>query len=517
MNNFSSGGEKPDSSVPSVSAQVPSNVACVDADYRYLFFNDEHKNSMREIWGAEACLGVNILLSIPVEAERLAVQHNLDLALAGQAFLIISEYGDRQRDSWESLYSPMYNAEGKVSGVSVTSNNVTVRQQLEDSWRQREKKYHYLFENMSEGFVICDIICDDKGVPYDCRVLEVNRVYAEQTGIKVDDIVGKTVVEFYPNIERSLIDRYGEIALTHVPRTFTHYNPYRQEHYETSGFSLGSGQFALLVKNVTERKGVEAELRANEERQRSEQQAREHQREMAHLERVNTMGEMATGLAHELNQPLAAISLYADVALRILDSDMPRPDQLREALEGSRKQALRASEIIRHLRRLVKKQSVDRSATNINELVASVVRFMQGDSQRYNVNLHLLLAEGLPLIMVDSVQIEQVLINLMRNAIEVERSASGIRRQVTISTGMLDGSHMQVKVADNGKGMTPEMSNSIFDAFFSTKQEHGMGLGLSISRSIVEAHEGHLAVVTSPGQGSTFILRLPISNYCIKV
>jgi C4-dicarboxylate-specific signal transduction histidine kinase len=252
------------------------------------------------------------------------------------------------------------------------------------------------------------------------------------------------------------------------------------------------------------------------EKKHLKEQAQQHQAELAFMARLNTMGEMATGLAHELNQPLSAINTYADVAIRMLDSGIKQPDKFREVVEGSRKQAIRASEIIRHLRQLVKKQGSEKAEVNLNEMVVNVVGFLEGEIQKRDIGLLLHLHGDLPRLVVDNIQIEQVLINLLRNALEVEWPVSSTAHEITIRTAIIDNKFVQTAISDNGVGMSSEILSQIFNPFFSTKGKRGMGMGLSICRSIVESHDGRLWATSEPGQGSTFFFNLPVSARQVK-
>jgi len=247
------------------------------------------------------------------------------------------------------------------------------------------------------------------------------------------------------------------------------------------------------------------------ERSRIEHDARQHQAELAHMARLDMMGEMATGMAHELNQPLAAIATYADVALRLLDAGIKQPGLLEEALQGARQQAVRASEIIRHLRQLVRKQAPQKSGLDINSLVGSVVEFTQFEAGKSQVHVTLQLGDALPKVSVDGIQIEQVLLNLVRNSIEALQSVSDKKREVSILTSMNRDDWMQVEVVDNGPGMSAEILDHLFKPFVTSKGAGGMGMGLSISRSIIEAHGGQLWAQSKPGRGARFILTLPLN------
>lgn len=245
------------------------------------------------------------------------------------------------------------------------------------------------------------------------------------------------------------------------------------------------------------------------ERWRSEQKAKLHQAELAHMARLNTMGEMATGMAHELNQPLTAIATYADAGLRILKSSCTYGDNIKQALEGSRDQARRASEIIRHLRQLVRKQPPLKKDTNLNALIKQAVSFMQFGTAKHKQNINLKLDQHLPLVSVDTIQLEQVLLNLIRNSLEAMQSAKSATKEVTLSSGVNAEGWVQISVADTGPGIDAKTLQHIFEPFMTSKGSAGMGMGLSICRSIMEAHNGRLWAESVPGQGATFYVTLP--------
>jgi|GEM_PF-1499648 len=245
------------------------------------------------------------------------------------------------------------------------------------------------------------------------------------------------------------------------------------------------------------------------ERWRGEQQAQLHQAELAHIARLNTMGEMATGMAHELNQPLTAIATYADAALRMLKSGTADRDKLKEALQGSRDQARRASELIRHLRQLVRKQPPLKKDVDLSVLIKQVVSFIQFGATRQKQKIVLELDRHLPQVSVDSIQLEQVLLNLIRNALEAMQSAKCAIQEVTLSTGVNADGWVQITVADTGPGIKAETLQHIFEPFMTSKGAAGMGMGLSICRSIMEAHNGHLWAESRPGQGATLYVTLP--------
>ena len=247
-------------------------------------------------------------------------------------------------------------------------------------------------------------------------------------------------------------------------------------------------------------------------RRQAEEQARQHQAEIAHMARLNIMGEMATGMAHELNQPLSAIVTYSDVASRLVTAGAEQRENLQRAIKGVREQAQRAAEIIRHLRQLVSKQAPQSRYVNLNKLINESVKLIKADTRQYHINIKQELTENIPMVRVDPIQIEQVILNLVRNSIEAINQANSKVREITIRTGVNAEQIVQVTLSDTGPGVDEQAQREIFKPFMTTKSGAGMGMGLSISRSIIEAHEGKLWVESEPGHGARFSFTLPPSK-----
>jgi C4-dicarboxylate-specific signal transduction histidine kinase len=246
------------------------------------------------------------------------------------------------------------------------------------------------------------------------------------------------------------------------------------------------------------------------ERRHGEEQAVLHQAELAHMSRLNVMGEMATGIAHELNQPLTAIANYASAASKLIGSENQQPDKLMSVLDSVQVQAKRASEIIHRLRKFVKKQTLQKSSVDLNHLVADVVGFMEIETKNDNVQVQLQLQDGLPIVYVDAIHIEQVLMNLIRNSLEAMMSVDENARLLTVHTQLNHEGLPLVEVTDTGPGIDRDTLKHIFEPFVTTKGTKGMGMGLSISRSIVEAHGGRLWAESEPGKGARFYLTVPV-------
>jgi C4-dicarboxylate-specific signal transduction histidine kinase len=250
--------------------------------------------------------------------------------------------------------------------------------------------------------------------------------------------------------------------------------------------------------------------RKEERRQQAEEQALQHQADLAHVDRVNIMGEMASGLAHELNQPLTAISTYCQAGLRIIAASEDKPDKLTHALEQASSQAQRAGEIIRRMRRFTGKGVVRRKPMDINRVINNAVSFVEAELNRKDIKLILDLAGDLPAATGDEIQIEQVILNLLYNAIEAMFSGSDNMRILRVSSLQTDVDTLQVTVCDTGPGLDAAAIDRIFNPFYTTRKD-GMGLGLAISRSIVEAHGGKLRADSTPGDGVTFYFTLSVA------
>ena len=243
------------------------------------------------------------------------------------------------------------------------------------------------------------------------------------------------------------------------------------------------------------------------ERKRAAELARQQQEKLQFTARLVTMGEMASTLAHELNQPLSAIAGYTTGCINRLDAgDLPR-DELRGALDKLALQAQRAGRIIRRVHDFVRRSEPQRAPCAINAVIDEAIGLIEADARKRGVRIVRELAGGLPEISADRVMLEQVLLNLMRNGMDAMQDTAPSARQLVVSTAAADGS-LLVSVADRGGGIAREIAEHLFEPFFSTKPE-GMGMGLNICRSIIEFHKGRLWVDDGPGGGTVFRFTLP--------
>ena len=249
------------------------------------------------------------------------------------------------------------------------------------------------------------------------------------------------------------------------------------------------------LHDVTDRKLAEEEVRQSQER-------------LTHVGRLSTMGEMATGLAHEINQPLTAIATYAQAAVRMIDAPGGAdPAELREPLVQITSQALRAGEVIRRLRAFVKNRATRTETVDLNRLIEDLRMLAEPDVRVNDVRLVVELAPAVPPVSADPVQIHQVLLNLVRIAIDATLEAHAAPREILVRSSALPDA-VEVAVIDRAGGIRPEIAAHLFDPFYTTKA-HGTGLGLAISRSIIRAHRGKLGHKPTPGGGTTFYFTLP--------
>jgi C4-dicarboxylate-specific signal transduction histidine kinase len=274
--------------------------------------------------------------------------------------------------------------------------------------------------------------------------------------------------------------------------------------------TLTRGAQEFLVKGQTDERMLARAVRYAIERKRSEvelQQAHRrlqqqlHQAELAHLARLNTMGEMASGMAHELNQPLTSLVGFAESALAGLDSGNLSEEDLRHVLNRVVSESQRAAEIIRRLRRLVRKREPERSATRLNEVICEVLEIVEFDTEAARCDIQLELGSGLPLVDADRVQIQQVLLNLVRNGIEAMDGLPEAERFLMLRSEF-DETTIRVSVSDNGLAVDEVTVSRLLEPYFTTKKS-GLGLGLAICRTIIEAHAGQLTVESNPERGLT--------------
>ena len=249
-----------------------------------------------------------------------------------------------------------------------------------------------------------------------------------------------------------------------------------------------------------------------DERRRAEDRAQQHLAELAHVARLSTIGEMVAELAHELNQPLSAICSHAQACRRLLNSDdRDYSEELLASLNQVNEQGTRAAEIIRRVRRFVAKAKPLEAVVDVNAMIRDVVELMSFDARMACAEVVLGLTEPLPTVVGDRIQLEQVLVNLMRNGFEALRESNRQPRRLTVRTALERPKDIVVEVCDNGVGIAADVFGRLFERFFTTKAS-GMGMGLSVSQSIIENHGGTLCATPAPDGGAAFRFTLPVDS-----
>jgi C4-dicarboxylate-specific signal transduction histidine kinase len=269
---------------------------------------------------------------------------------------------------------------------------------------------------------------------------------------------------------------------------------------------------AKVQERTVELKKANQQLQSEiAERESAEEDLIRVQAEIARIARITTMGEMAASIAHELNQPLGSIVMSGDAGLRWLGTKPPNLDEVRQAVEAIIRDGTRASNVLVRIRDLFRRGERLKERSDINEIINEVIALSEGELRRNETLLRTEMLGNLPPVVVDRVLLQQVILNLMMNGMEAMRAVSDRMRVLRIRTEEQPLGSVFVLVQDSGVGLDPKHSSRIFEPFYTTKME-GIGMGLTISRSIIEAHGGRLWAIASDGPGSTFCFTLPIEK-----
>lgn len=323
-------------------------------------------------------------------------------------------------------------------------------------------------------------------------------------GYSAEEVIGRNVAMLMPPPHREqhgkYIDNYLRTGDTKIIGRGREVNGRRK------GGALFPMELAISEVQLADRVMFTGIVRDISARRRAELEARRNLNEHAHASRLAALGEMVSGIAHELNQPLAAIVSFADACQRLLGSGQRDPTLLQDALQQISEQGRRAGSIVNQLKDFVKKREATRSIIDINDIVRNVLDILRYEIRNYDVKTNVDFASHLPMLRADRIQIEQVLLNLVQNAID---AMAGRETRVVSLYTQLNAEKVTVTVSDTGPGFGSDISEQMFDAFFTTKPK-GTGLGLSISRSIIEAHGGALMARQQTEGGAVFEFTLPL-------
>jgi two-component system sensor kinase FixL len=392
-----------------------------------------------------------------------------------------------------SVKFPLLDSAGTPVGLCGISTDITALKQAEAELRRSEAALSALVENTTDAIWSVD----RNGVVTVMNAVAQRR-FRERFGVEADRL------NYGAQMDESIRTQLFELFR----------RAYEGEHVQVERpipSADGERHFLLSIHPIVENgvvTGATAFSKDTTERKRAEQQARQHQADLAHVLRLNTMGEMAAGLAHEINQPLGAIANYAQGCSRRLRDESIEAGALVPVIEQIGREALRAGEIIRRLRDLVRKEVPQRAAVDLNALIRESTRIIETEAHQSGIHLELALASDLPPVTCDSIQIEQVLLNLLLNGVEAVQASSNGERSLTVTSAAAGAAFIEVIIRDSGGGV-PDPPADVFRPFFSTKP-NGLGMGLSISRSIIEAHGGRLWATRNADRGSTFRFTLPL-------
>jgi PAS domain S-box-containing protein len=355
-----------------------------------------------------------------------------------------------------------------------------------------EAKLNSIFNASVEGIITIDM----SGI-----IVSVNASVKNIFGYKPDQLMGRSIYKLMPSSPSYSLPQAEKYACQIWEVEGIRKNGSRVPlDLSVAEFSIDDAHyFTHIVRDVSLRK-------------HREQQDKKHLDELAHVTRLGLMGEMASGIAHELNQPITAVSTYTQVSLNIINAESPDLVKLAEILSKTQQQAFRAGQIIRRMREFVKSYAKKSSTVDMNTMIHDCISLCDPELKQHNIRLTIELESNLPSVYVDHIQIEQVIINLIRNSVDALLNLP-VEKQphLTIHSHLMPGNAIRVRVKDNGPGIDQDRQQKILMPFYTTKA-NGMGMGLSISRSLIEAHEGSLHFNSKPGKGTTFYFTLPIQE-----
>ncbi|MCH7988788.1 MAG: PAS domain S-box protein [Planctomycetes bacterium] len=471
----------------------------VDLDSRLQYMSAAGREQLK-ISDIEPFYGCAFPPNVYPEPWKTLASEHLERAKSGETSSVDCCVLDTEGNElwYDTTFVPARNAEGRIEHVIVTSVNITERRRAEEALRQSEARFSAFMQHLP-GIAFMK---DTQG-----RHIFANAAFEKLLEVERDGWYLKTNNELFPSDVAAGFNEHDRTVMQEVRPLQTmeltgsageirHWLTHRFPITDDEGIPVLLGGIAV---DVTEQKQMEEQIQQN-------------RNELAHVARLSTMGEMATGLAHELNQPLTAITSYCYLGEQALThSESTDLNPLRELFEKLTEQAMRAGEIIRRLRALVGKRTAIRSPVDVVDPIQEVLHLMESDLRQREVRVELQADHSNGVAVMDDIQIQQVLVNLIRNALDAMSEIDCDQSALKITTSLTTDDLIEVAVCDTGKGVPLEKKDQIFDPFFTTKSE-GMGLGLAISRTIIESHGGRLWMTTNSDRGVTFHFTLPIEK-----
>jgi len=378
------------------------------------------------------------------------------------------------------------------------------RQHAEEAARASEHFLDSIIENIPDVIFVKDAAT--------LNFVRFNRAGEQLLGYRREDLIGKSVYDLFPAAEAEFFDRKDRDVLAARQRVDIPEEPVMTRDGPRLVHTIkipivdvrGEPRFLLgISRDITEQKRAEAELHETERRYREVQTA------LAHANRVMTMGQLTASISHEIKQPIAATATNAQAGLLWLRAEPPNWEEVRQAFDRINKDMKRASEVMNRIHGLVKKGPPEREAVQINEAIGEVVALMRGEIAKQGVRVRTELASDVPVIEGDRVALQQLMLNLIMNAVEAMGAVDDGPREITIGTSRHDAGSVLVSVSDSGPGVAAADAERLFEPFYTSKAG-GMGMGLSICQSIVEAHGGRLWASANVPRGAVFQFTLPV-------
>lgn len=404
---------------------------------------------------------------------------------------------DGRRIDISLTVSPLFNQSGKVVGASKVARDITERKLAEQALRETTARLRTLTETAVDGVILIDA----RGA-----VLMFNPACEKLFGYSADTVIGENVKMLMPQPYRHEHDHYiTNYRDTRDPKIIGIGREVIGLRKDGSTFPMdlsvgearqdGESIFVGIIRDLTSRKRTEAEL----------EQARA---ELVRVARVTALGELTAAIAHEVNQPLTGLVSSGNACLRWLAGDVPNLKAARESVERMISAGSRAGEVIRRIRALVGKAPPLRDRLNINDAITEVIALIRGEIQRNRISLRTKLSTDVPLVLGDRIQLQQVILNLILNAMEAMSDVSPQPRELSVSSAKDGPNGALVSVRDSGTGLDGTVLDRLFETFYTTKA-HGMGIGLAVSRTIIQAHGGRLWAAPNVPQGAIFQFTLP--------